>query len=196
MSCVFRHHLPAAQAHILAGVLSSGGISAAVTGDIADQLYGGMPLLDCLVIVPEDEVEEAEAYLRSDFSEEPLDADIPFESCPPNGDPPGIGAILFGTLCLAPLAALIPTLLVGFRILGYHSASLHPILMGMVHTYFSSLILLICCLPIFAIGAGLLLRILRGYCSGSRVFRVFASIPLLGIVLLLITAAVLSSANK
>jgi hypothetical protein len=170
MICVFRHHLPSAQAHILAGVLSSGGISAAVTGDIADQLYGGTPMLDCVVIVPEDEIEEAEAFLRADFTGEPPDSDIPAETCPSDGDPPGIGTLLCATLCLAPLAALIPALLVELQVLGNHPSSLQPVLLGMARAYFESLLLLIIYLPFFAIGTGLSLRIIRGYRSGSLLF--------------------------
>lgn len=77
MSCVYRHHLSSTQAHIVAGILNSNGVAAAVAGDIAEQIYGGVPMLDCVVIVPEEELEEAEAVLRTDFPDEPPDTDIP-----------------------------------------------------------------------------------------------------------------------
>lgn len=178
MSQIFRSHLPYSQAHILAGALSSGGISAAVGGEITAHLYGGTPLLDCTVLVPEDQVEEAEAFLSADVGEEPLDPDIPVESCPPNGDPPGIGAILCGTLLIAPLAAVIPALLVGLRILGNQPALLEPVLKAMASTYFTSLLLLLVSLPVIAIGAGLLLPIIRGYRRGSVLCRVMVRVML------------------
>ncbi|MBN8422787.1 MAG: DUF2007 domain-containing protein [Verrucomicrobia bacterium] len=189
MSCVFRHHLSSSQAHILAGVLSSNGVTAAVTGDIADQIYGGTPMLDCLVIVPEEEMEEAEAVLRTGFTEEPPTPDIPAETCPPDGDPPGVGDILFTTLCLAPLAALIPAVLSAFQILRYQPRTLKPVLDIFVHTYLDSLQVLIGCLPFLALGAGLLLRIIRGYRRGSS----FCQLIFWLLALLFALNAVLSS---
>lgn len=196
MSQIFRSHLPYSQAHIMAGALSSGGISAAVAGDIATHLYGETPMLDCVVMVPEDQVEEAEAFLCADFAEEPPDTNMPMESCPPNGDLPGIGTILYGTLRLAPGAAIVPSLLVGIQTFETHPTSLLPILTAIALTYLLSLFILIGCLPFFSVGAGLLLHILRGYRSDSRIFRLVASISFWGIVLVYIAAAALSSANK
>lgn len=180
--------MPAAQAHILAGALSSGGFSAAVTGDIADQLYGGTPMLDCLVIVPEEEMEEAESFLRADFTEEPLDTDILVETSPPDGDPPGTGVILYATFCIAPFAALISALLVGFQVLGAHPSSLQPVLAGMALMYFRSLLVLICGLPLVAIGAGLLLLIIRGYRNGRLLCRLMVG----GLLLLALLAELLT----
>ncbi len=176
MSRIFRSHLPYSQAHILAGALSSGGISAAVGGEMTAQIYGGTPLLDCTVLVPEDQVEEAEAFLSSDVSEEVPAPDIPAESCPPDGEPPGIGAILYGTLCLAPFAAVIPSLLTGMRILNDRIDSLEPVVRGVVFAYFTSLLTIVIALPLVAIGAGLLLRIVRGYRRGSRLCRMIVAI--------------------
>ena len=82
MSQIFRSHLPYCQAHILAGVLSSGGIPATVAGDMVANIYGEIPVLDCVVMVHEDQVEEAEAFLCADFIGEAPDQDIPTESCP------------------------------------------------------------------------------------------------------------------
>lgn len=192
MSCVFRHHLSSSQAHILAGVLSSNGVTAAVTGDIADQIYGGTPMLDCVVIVPEEETEEAEAVLRTGFTDEPPAPDIPAETCPPDGDPPGVGDILFSTLCLAPLAALIPAVLAAFQILTYQPRTLKPVLDIFVHTYLHSLQLLIGCLPFLALGAGLLLRIIRGYRRGSS----FCQLIFWLLALLFALNAMLSSSQR
>jgi hypothetical protein len=192
MSHIFRSHLPYCQAHILAGALSSGGISAAVAGDMAAHIYGEILALDCVVMVPEDQVEEAEAYLCSDFAGEPPDSNILVESCPPNGDLPGIGIILYGTLRIAPVAAFIPALLVGIQTFATHPTSPLSILAAMVLMYFSSLLFLIWCLLFYSVGAGLLLHILRRYLSGSTVFRVLGSIWLWAFVLF-IAAALLSS---
>jgi hypothetical protein len=148
-----------------------------------EYLYGGTPMVDCVVIVPEDEVEEAEAFLRSDFGEEPLDPDIPAETCPPDGDPPGIGAILYATLFLAPIASIIPALLVALRALMNHSSSLQPVIEGFGFTYFRGLLFLFCCLPLVAIGAGLLLRIIRGYRNGSRLCRLMVNALLILLLL-------------
>lgn len=176
MSRIFRSHLPYSQAHILAGALSSGGISAAVGGEMTAQIYGGTPLLDCTVLVPEDQVEEAEAFLSSDVSEEVPAPDIPAESCPPDGDPPGIGAILYGTLCLAPFAAVIPSLLTGMRILTHRIDSLEPVVRGVVFAYFTSLLTIVIALPLIAIGAGVLLGVIRGYRRGSRLCRMIVAV--------------------
>lgn len=183
MSCVFRHHLSFSQAHILAGVLSSNGVTAAVTGDIADQIYGGTPMLDCVVIVPEEEVEEAESVLRTGFTEEPPAADLPLETSPPDGDPPGAGAILFGTLCLAPLAALVPAVLSALQVLTYQPRTLKPIVDALVLTYLHSLYALVWCLPFLALGAGLLLRIIRGYRNGSWACRLVVNALLILLLL-------------
>jgi|GEM_PF-1991450 len=192
MSCVFRHHLSSSQAHILAGVLTSNGVTAAVTGDIADQIYGGTPMLDCVVIVPEEEMEEAESVLRTGFTDEPPAEDIPMETCPPDGDPPGVGDILFGTLCLAPLAALVPSALSALQVLTYHPRTLKPVLDVLVHTYLDSLKVLIVCLPFLALGAGLLLRLIRGYRRGSS----FCQLIFWLLALLFALNAVLSSSQR
>ncbi len=183
MSCVFRHHLSSTQAHIVAGILNSNGVTAAVAGDIADQIYGGVPMLDCVVIVPEEELEEAEAVLRTDFPDEPPDTDIPAESCPPDGDPPGVGPILCGMLWLAPIAALAPALLTGLQIFSTRPRTLQPILERIVFTYLHTLLGLMVLVPVYAIGAGLLLRIIRGYRNGSRACRVIVKIILLLMIL-------------
>ncbi len=182
MSLIFRSHLPYSQAHILAGALASGGIPAAVAGDLAAHLYGGTSLLDCVVMVPEDWEEEAEAFLRADLVEEPPDPNLPAETCPPDGDPPGMGAILYATLCLAPFAAALPALLAGIQVFGEHATSLQPALVAMAHMYVEGLVVLLVCLPLHALGAGLLLRIIRGYKRGSRLSRLLVK----GLLVLLI----------
>lgn len=179
MSCVFRHHLSFWRAHIVAGVLASNGVTAGVAGDIITQVYGGMSMIDCVVIVPEEELEEAEAVLRNEFFEEPPDPEIPAESCPPDGDPPGVGPILYCMLFLAPFAALVPALLTGLHVFSTRPRFLQPILEGIVFTYLDTLLGLIVFVPVYAIGAGLLLRIIRGYRRGSWLCRIIVKIILL-----------------
>ncbi|MDB6004506.1 MAG: hypothetical protein JWR15_1493 [Prosthecobacter sp.] len=140
-------------------------------------------MVDCVVIVPEDEMEEAEAFLRADFREEPLDTDIRAETCPPDGDPPGIGVILYATLYLAPIASIIPALLAALRALMNHPSSLQPVIEGFAFMYLRGLLFLFCCLPVVAIGAGLLLRIIRGYRNGSRICRLIVKALLLLLLL-------------
>lgn len=171
MSEIFRSHLPYSRAHILAGALSSAGISAAVGGDNSAHLYGGIPMLDCTIMVPEDQVEEAEAFLKAEVGDEPPEANIPGETCPPNADLPGIGAVFLGGLCCAPFAAVIPALLAGLRSLANHPTSLEPVVKAMGSAYLASLLLIVASLPVVAIGAGLLLRIVQGYRDGSVISR-------------------------
>jgi hypothetical protein len=62
------------------------------------------------------------------------------------------------------------------RILNDRIDSLEPVLRGVVFAYFTSLLTIVIALPLVAIGAGLLLRIVRGYRRGSRLCRMIVAI--------------------
>ncbi|MGV3660260.1 MAG: hypothetical protein ACO1TE_08740 [Prosthecobacter sp.] len=194
MTSVIRQHLPPAQAHILAGVLSSAGIPAHVWGYEAAHIYGEMAIGGCSVVIDDEQWEEAEAVLNStDFApkEPPAEdgTDALAETCPPDGDLPGIGIILYATLRLAPLAALVPAALFGLRILAFHDGSLGEILRGIISVYLQSLLALVLLLPMFAIGAGLLLWLIPSYRRGEPAIGIIAKV----IVLVLILGALLGS---
>jgi len=173
----------------MAGVLAANGVNAAAAGDISAQIYGGVSMLDCVVIVPEEELEEAEAVLRTGFTEEPPAPDIPAETCPPDGDPPGIRIILYGTARLAPWAALIPTLLVWLQ-LTYNSHYTWSELFRLLPSlYLRNLLFLVFCLFPFSIGAGILLHILRkrrGHLVFKMAFTMIYAASLLSVIAKLI----------
>lgn len=192
MLSVIRQHLPPSQAHILAGVLSSSGIDAHVWGDQAAHIYGEMVTGGCSVAIDEQHREDAEALLGcTDFADEPsaADSDAPAETCPPNGDLPGVGTILYGSLRLAPLAVLIPTALYGIHVFATYDVSLGQMLRAMASAYLQSLLALAICLPLYATGAGLLLLLIPAYRRGEPVFGLIAK----AIALLLILATLLQS---
>lgn len=193
MIAVIRQHLPPARAHILAGVLSSAGIKADVWGDQAAHNYGELVTGGCSVAIDDEQREEAEEVLgAADFAWEgapAADTEMPAETCPPNGDLPGIGVILYGTLRLAPLAAIIPAVLVGIEMWGLSRSSFEHAFRGMISVYVQSLVVLAISLPIYATGAGLLLYLIPAYRRGSRVVGLVAK----AIVLLLILATLLTA---
>lgn len=183
MSLVFRHHLSSSHAHILAGVLATHGIPAAVVGDLAAPLYGGTPLLDCSLAVPQDFVEEAEHVLRSAITEEPPDDSLPPEQGPSDGDPPGVGAVLCASLLLAAAGFAVHVFVELLFIFatyaspeGYLSGALQPL-------FFRELPGLMIAALLHAVGAGLLLRIIRGYRRGSLFYRVIVKTLLLVLIL-------------
>jgi hypothetical protein len=183
MSLVFRHHLSPSHAHILAGVLATHGIPTAVVGDLAAPLYGGNPLLDCSLGVPQDLVEEAEAVLRSDFVEEPPDGSLLPEQGPPDGDPPGIGAMLCASLLLAAAGFAVRVFIVLLSIFATSTSPEGYLRMALRALFLVELPALLVGALIHAVVAGLLLRIIRGYRRGALFSRVVVKTLLVLLIL-------------
>lgn len=183
MSLVLRRHLSHSQAHILVGVLASGGISSLVVGDLACQLYGGTTILDCVVLVPEEEMEDAENFLRSDLADEPIDETVPPEQGPPDGDPPGIGDILPASVLLFSACFAARAFLVIMMTITTHISPEGHLRQAMTLLLFTELPFLVVCMVIHSIGAGLLLKIIRGYRRGSLFCRIVVKALLVVLIL-------------
>lgn len=171
MSLVFRHHLSHSQAHILAGVLAANDVPALVVGDLAANLYGGIPALDCSVMVPEELLEDAENLMRSDFAGEPPDDSLPPEQCPSDGDPPGVGVMLCASLLLGAAGLAVHTFILILSILATHTSPEGYLHMALRTLVFVELPALVVGMLIHAVATGLLLRIIRGYRRGSLISR-------------------------
>jgi hypothetical protein len=183
MSLVLRHHLSHSQAHILAGVLAAHDIPAWVVGDLTAHLYGGTPVLDCALRVPQAVADDAEELLRSDFAAEaPVDS-LPPEQGPPDGDPPGIGAMLCASLLLAAAGFAVHVLAVTLSIFATHTSPEGYLRMALHTVFFLELPALLVGALVHAVGAGLLLRIIRGYRRGTRFSRVVVKTLLVLLIL-------------
>lgn len=183
MSLVFRHHLSHSQAHILVGMLASGGIPSLVVGDLACRLYGGTTILDCVVLVPEEQAEDAENFLRSGVADEFIDDTLPPEEGPPDGDPPGIGDILPASALLFSACFAVRAFLVILTAITTHISPEGHLRKAMSALLLTELPLLIVCVVICAVGFGPLLKIIRGFRHGSRCCRIVVKALLVVLIL-------------
>lgn len=152
-------------------MLASGGIPSLVVGDLACHLYGGTTILDCVVLVPEEQAEDAENFLRSGFADELID-DTP----PPEEGPPGIGDILPASALLFSACFAVRAFLVILTAITTHISPEGHLREAMSALLLTELPLLIVCVVICAVGFGLLLKIIRGFRQGSRCCRIVVNL--------------------
>lgn len=106
MIAVLHRHVPPHEAQIMVGALCGAGFHAHVLDFHAAHLYGALVFRGCRVVVDEEEVEEAQAFLLAPPEDEVPASNLPSELCSGDGGPPGFGVLLFGAFWLVVFASL------------------------------------------------------------------------------------------
>lgn len=169
MLTIFRRHLAPHEAHVLAGMLCASDVPAYVWGENTAHVYGDMALGGCIVAVDDACLAEAAEVLKmvpdddlnsqtGEASQQTFDA-----------GPPGIlDLFCFGLMVSLGAAALLSLLGMSWSLyMGEHGW-----VWGCMRTLSSTLLIGLLWSTIFSIGAGLLLKIVRGYRAGSVFCRV------------------------